>query len=59
MNGQRSALTESFAAFGALERLLLAVYISMISEVILPAESFAANVAGVRSLVRVRAFVYQ
>ena len=57
MNGQCSRLTESLPTFCADERLLLGVNVSMISQVVLPPECFAANIAWVGSFICVSAFM--
>lgn len=59
MNRQSPTLAKPFAALVTFERLLLAVYISMISQMILPAESLPAYVTRVWSLVGVGPFVNQ
>lgn len=55
--GKRARLAEAFAAIAALERLLLGVYVAVIAQVILSAECLAANVARIRPLIGVCAFV--
>lgn len=59
VNGERPRLTESFATIVALERLLFGVNVAVIAQMVLPAKSFAADVAGVGTLVGVRPLVYQ
>lgn len=59
VHGQGARLAESFAAIGALERLLLRVNVTVITQMVLPAERLAADVARVRTLVGVRALVDQ
>lgn len=56
---QGAALAETLAALATFERLLFAVDIPMIPEVVLPSESLAANIARVRPLVRVSPLVNQ
>lgn len=54
---QSPRLAESFAAFRTFERLLFTMNIPMVSEMVLPPEGLAADVAGVWPLVRVRPLV--
>lgn len=57
VDGEGSRLAESLSAIVALERLLLAVDVAMISQMILATEGFAANVATVGTLIGVRSLV--
>lgn len=59
VDSQRPALTESFATLGAFERFLLAVYVPVISQMILPSEGFATYVARIRPLVGMRPLMDQ
>lgn len=59
MHGQGTALAETLAALAAFEGLLFAVDVPMISKVILPSKSLAANVTRVRSLIRMSPFMNQ
>lgn len=44
VDGQSPRLAKAFAAFGALERLLLRMDVSVVSKVILPTEGLSAQV---------------
>jgi len=59
VNRQGPGLTESLPTVGTLERLLLGVNVAMVSQVILAAEGFAADITGVRPLVSVGSLVDQ
>lgn len=59
VDGQGAALAESLATLATLERLLLAVDVLVISEVVLASEGLPADVAGEGPLVRVRPLVDQ
>lgn len=59
MNRQSSRLTKSLPALLTFEGFLLGVNISVVSQVVLSPEGLVADVAGVRSLVGVRALVDQ
>ena len=57
VNGQGPRLAEPLPALHALERFFLRMNVSVVSEMILATESFAANITGVGALVGVRALV--
>lgn len=57
VDSESARLAESFTAFGALERLLLAMDVSMISQMVLPPESFSADIARVRPFISMRPLV--
>ena len=59
VNGQRTRLAESFAALGTLEGLFFGMDVTMIPEMVLPAESFAADITVKRPLVGVSTLVDQ
>lgn len=63
MNGlvyhESARLAKALAAHLTLERLLFRVHVTVISQVILSSKCLAANVARIRSLVRVGALVYE
>ncbi len=59
MYGQCTTLAESLAALIALVRLLLAVNVSVVTQMILTAERFAANVTRIWPLICVCTLVYQ
>jgi len=57
VDGQRSRLAEPFAAVTAFERLFFRMDVTMITEMILTAESLAADIARIGPLIGVRPFV--
>ena len=59
MYGQCTTLAESLAALPALVRLLLAVDVSVIPQMILTAERFAADITRIRPLICVCTLVDQ
>lgn len=59
MDGKCSRLTEALAAFVAFEWLFFAVDVSMISQMVLSPKGLSANIAGIRSLISMRPFVYE
>lgn len=59
VHGERARLAETLAAVAALERLLLGVYVTVVAQMILSPECLAADVARVRPLIGVCAFVYE
>ena len=54
---EAARLAEPLAAVRALVRLVLGVDVLVVTEMVLPPEGLAADIAGERSLVRVRALV--
>lgn len=59
MHGQGARLAESFSALVALEWFLFGMNVAVITQVVLPTESFTANVTGIGSFVRMRALMNQ
>ena len=57
--GQRPWLAKSFAAFFAFERLVFGMNVSMVSQMILPAKRFSANITIVGTFISVCAFMNQ
>ena len=59
VDGQGPGLAETFAALGALERLLFGVDVFVVAQVVLPPEGLFADVARVRPFVCVGPLVDQ
>lgn len=57
MDCKRSRLAKSFSTLIALERLLFAMYISMISQVVLPSKGLSTNITAVWPLISVGSLV--
>ena len=56
---ERARLAKAFVTHGTLERLIFRVHVAVVSQMILASKCFATNIARIRSLVRVRALVYE